>query len=100
MAGLFGLIPIYYDLLVERVGNKKDEFGTSYASMPCVDIPARGNFAVAVVGLVVKHNVFFAVKKIKVSNTFPTHFFDKHEERFDACFALQHCAVWQNNVKS
>lgn len=54
MAGLFGLIPIYYDLLVERVGNKKDEFGTSYASMPCVDIPARGNFAVAVVGLVVK----------------------------------------------
>ena len=67
MAGLFGLIPIYYDLLVERVGNKKDEFGTSYASMPCVDIPARGNFAVAVVGLVVKHNVFFAVKKIKVS---------------------------------
>lgn len=71
MAGLFGLIPIYYDLLVERVGNKKDEFGTSYASMPCVDIPARGNFAVAVVGLVVKHNVFFAVKKIKVSNTFP-----------------------------
>lgn len=35
MAGLFGLIPIYYDLLVERVGNKKDEFGTSYASMPC-----------------------------------------------------------------